>query len=276
VRGVRLVRLPRVLRPLRGQSLSFLQQAQHPVTHHPQQPLHLCLRRRRQRLEAHAALSWHEDAVWHQRVEVRRHLQGRAEELDERDSPNLPIAQTLPPPPPTLRGRTPPAGTTCPSQSHLARAHATDGLPRASMESLAARVVRGATRTARQERRILDDHRPWLGTKWRQLPVPHASPIEWLSEPRASSPKCLQDWRGLRVTGGTAENSPVDSKCPDLLATPRKACAVAGWGHPVSTGSSPLIPAKRLLSTINREALHSHAGLLDLSGSQEAPPLRLP
>ena len=48
LQGVRLVRLPRVLRPLRGQGPSFLQQAQHPVTYHPQQPLHLCLRGRRQ------------------------------------------------------------------------------------------------------------------------------------------------------------------------------------------------------------------------------------
>ena len=45
--GVRLVRLQRVLGPLRGQGSSFLQQAQHPMTHHPQQLLHLTLRGRR-------------------------------------------------------------------------------------------------------------------------------------------------------------------------------------------------------------------------------------
>jgi hypothetical protein len=90
---------------LRGQGPSFLQQAQHPVTHHAQQSLHLTLRGRRQRLEAHVALSQHEDAVRHQRVEMRRHLQRRAEELDERHGPDLPAPQTLPPCPPTLQGK---------------------------------------------------------------------------------------------------------------------------------------------------------------------------
>lgn len=40
----------------RGQSLSFLQKEQQPVTNHPQQLLHLTLRGQQQRLEAHAAL----------------------------------------------------------------------------------------------------------------------------------------------------------------------------------------------------------------------------
>ena len=35
---------------------------------------------------------------------------------------------------------------------------------------------------------------------------------------------------------------PADSKCPDLLAIQRKACAVAGLGHPSSTGSNPVSP----------------------------------
>lgn len=58
--------------------------------------------------------------------------------------------------------------------------------------------------------------------------------------PLVPSPKCLQDCRGLQDTGGTGEDSPVDSKCPDSLAIARKACAVAGLGHPSSTGSNPV------------------------------------
>jgi hypothetical protein len=54
------------------------------------------------------------------------------------------------------------------------------------------------------------------------------------------SPECLQNGRGLRVTGGTGGDRPVDSKCLDSLAIPRKACAVAGLGHPSSTGSNPI------------------------------------
>jgi len=61
--GGRLVRLQRVLGSLCGQGPCFLQQAQRPMTHHPQQLRHLTLRGRRQRLEAHAALPRHEDAV---------------------------------------------------------------------------------------------------------------------------------------------------------------------------------------------------------------------
>ena len=76
--------------------------------------------------------------------------------------------------------------------------------------------------------------RPWFGTKWRQLPVP--------SEPLASSPKCLQDWRGLWVTGGTAEDSLVGSKYLDSLTFLRRTCAIAGLGHSVSTGSNPVSP----------------------------------
>ena len=72
--------------------------------------------------------------------------------------------------------------------------------------------------------------------------------IEGRSEPLASSPKCLQDWRGLRAIGGTGEDCPVDSKCPDSLAIPRKACAVAGLGYPSSTGSSPVLLSRPVVS----------------------------
>jgi hypothetical protein len=65
------------------------------------------------------------------------------------------------------------------------------------------------------------------------------------SAPQVPSPKCLQDWRGLQGTGGTAGACPVDSKCPDSLTTQRKACAVAGLGYPSSTGSSPVLLANR-------------------------------
>ncbi|ATB42201.1 hypothetical protein CYFUS_007678 [Cystobacter fuscus] len=128
LQGVRLVRLQRVLGSLRGQGPSFLQQAQHPMTHHPQQPLHLTLRGRRQRLEAHAALPRHEDAVRHQRVEVRRHLQGGAEELDERHGPDLPTPQALPPCPSALKGkhRAQEDGEDVREQSHVLEQHPPD------------------------------------------------------------------------------------------------------------------------------------------------------
>jgi hypothetical protein len=59
--------------------------------------------------------------------------------------------------------------------------------------------------------------------------------------PLVLSPECLQNRRGLQGTGGTGEDCPVDSKCPDSLTIQRKACAVAGLGHPSSTGSSPVV-----------------------------------
>jgi hypothetical protein len=156
LQGVRLVRLQHVLRPLRGQGPSFLQQAQHPMTHHPQHLIHLTLRGRRQRLQAHTALPRHEDAVRHQRVEVRRDLQGGTEELPgARPAPRTGAGRALPrwPPPamwpgcpsPPRTAPSPPAafaGTPtrafppAPPQPHLARAHATVRLPRAPVEPL--------------------------------------------------------------------------------------------------------------------------------------------
>jgi hypothetical protein len=79
---------------------------------------------------------------------------------------------------------------------------------------------------------------PRQGTRYR------CAPTDLPGAPCApgSVSKMSRDWRGLGGTGGTAGDSPVDSKCPDSLAIPRKACAVAGLGHPVSTGSNPLSP----------------------------------
>ncbi len=58
--------------------------------------------------------------------------------------------------------------------------------------------------------------------------------------PLVLPPECLQNGRGLQVTGRTGGNCPVDSKCPDSLTIQRKACAFAGLGHPSSPGSNPV------------------------------------
>jgi hypothetical protein len=101
------------------------------------------------------------------------------------------------PSPPAASAGTPPGLPPAPPQPHLARAHATVGLPQTSLA--------------------------------------HRAPL-------VLSPKCLQGWRGLRGTGGTAGDWPVDSKCPDSLAIPRKACAVAGLGPPLVHGFKSRTP----------------------------------
>lgn len=126
--------------------------------------------------------------------------------LQRYGSPSLSPPRTAPSRPASSAGMPTCAPPPAPPQPHLARAHASVGLPRTFLEH-------------------------------------HA--------PRVLSSDCLQNWKGLRATGGTGEDYSVDSQCPDLLMAQRKACAAAGLGHPVSTDSSPVLLANR--GTWNRE-----------------------